>query len=204
MSLHAVAVPGAKTRPPPALCRALFNTGGSAPSYTPAAPGLVCPPSSDTPSAGALQSAIRIPFHTPPRKWPGKGTSSDVRTKKRHPSAVSMYVHQHLRTGAAQVQGVNGASSKTGAQPAPRIGPLRCSGGAGFGPKMEPAPSTAKPAPSACQWALFATPQPMYVQKNGIPARFRCTYISSRGAYATDNQIISTTDGYEKHTRQLC
>ena len=33
-----------------------LNTGGSAPSYSPAAPGLVCPPSSDTPSAVALQS----------------------------------------------------------------------------------------------------------------------------------------------------
>ena len=42
---------------------------------------------------------------------------------------------------AAQVPGVNGAGSKTGAEPAPRIGLLRCSGGAGFGPKMEPAPS---------------------------------------------------------------
>ena len=33
-----------------------LNTGGSAPSYSPAAPELVCPPSSDTPSAVALQS----------------------------------------------------------------------------------------------------------------------------------------------------
>ena len=43
----------------------------------------------------------------------------------------------------AQVPGVGGAGSKTGAEPAPRIGLLRCSGGAGFGPKMEPAPSGA-------------------------------------------------------------
>jgi len=49
---------------------------------------------------------------------------------------------------AAQVPGVNGAGSKTGAGPAPRIGLLRCSGGAGFGLKMEPAPFTAEPAPS--------------------------------------------------------
>ena len=141
MSLHAVAVPGAKTRPPPALCRALFE------------------------------------FHSTPLRANGQGKT-----------LPPMYVHQHLRTGAAQVQGVNGASSKTGAQPAPHIGLLCTSAGAGFGPKMgpapftaEPAPSTAEPAPSACQWALFATPQPMYVQKNGISARFRCTYISTFG-----------------------
>ena len=48
---------------------------------------------------------------------------------------------------AARVPGANGAGSKTGAEPAPRIGLLRCSGGAGSGPKMEPAPFTAKPAP---------------------------------------------------------
>ena len=133
---------------------------------------------------------------------------------------------------AAQVPGVNGAGSKTGAGPAPRIGLLRCSGGAGFGPKMEPAPFTQGTCAIRVLVGFFATPQPMYVQKNGNPvrwrctyirtfsqwkallpmyvqkngisARFRCTYISSRGAYATDNQIISTTDGYETHTRQLC
>ena len=47
----------------------------------------------------------------------------------------------------AQVPVINGAGSKIGAEPAPRIGLLRCSGGAGFGPKMEPAPFTAEPAP---------------------------------------------------------
>ena len=51
---------------------------------------------------------------------------------------------------AVQVPGVNGAGSKTEAEPAPRIGLLRCSGGAGLGPKMEPAPFMAEPAPSGC------------------------------------------------------
>jgi hypothetical protein len=74
---------------------------------------------------------------------------------------------------AAQVPGVNGAGSKTGAEPAPRIGLLRCSGGASFGPKKEPAPFMAEPAPSGCQWAfsqlpsvtfLFATIQKYYIK----------------------------------------
>ena len=45
------------------------------------------------------------------------------------------------------VPGVGDAGSKTGAEPAPRIGLLRCSGGAGSGPKMEPAPFMAEPGP---------------------------------------------------------
>ena len=46
-----------------------INTGGAAPSYTPAAPGLVCLCSSsrsngkDTPSAGALQGAFFSSFY---------------------------------------------------------------------------------------------------------------------------------------------
>jgi hypothetical protein len=43
----------------------------------------------------------------------------------------------------------------------------------------------------------------MYVQKNGSPVRFRCTYIGNRGAYVAYNRHVSVTDGYEKHTRQL-
>ena len=43
---------------------------------------------------------------------------------------------------AAQVPGVNGAGSKTRPEPAPHIGLLCTSAGAGFGPKMEPAPFT--------------------------------------------------------------
>ena len=47
-------------------CPFRVNTGGAAPSYTPAAPGLVCLCSSsrsrgkDTPSAGALQGASSL------------------------------------------------------------------------------------------------------------------------------------------------
>ena len=44
---------------------------------------------------------------------------------------------------AAQVPGVGGAGSKTGAEPAPHIGLLCTSAGAGTLPKMEPAPFTA-------------------------------------------------------------
>ena len=62
---------------------------------------------------------------------------------------------------AVQVPGVNGAGSKTGAEPAPRIVLLRCSSGAGFGPKMEPAPFTAEPAPFTAELAPFmAEPAP--------------------------------------------
>ena len=51
--------------------------------------------------------------------------------------------------------GINGAGSKTGAEPAPRIGLLCCSDGAGFGPKMEPAPFKAEPAPFTSRPAPF-------------------------------------------------
>ena len=62
---------------------------------------------------------------------------------------------------AVQVPGVNGAGSKTGAEPAPRIGLLRCSGGAGFGLKMEPAPFMAEPAPfTAGHASSMAEPAP--------------------------------------------
>ena len=66
---------------------------------------------------------------------------------------------------AAQVPGVNGAGSKTGAGPAPRIGLLRYSDGAGSRPKMEPAPFTQGTCAIGVLVGFFATPQPS-----------RCTY----------------------------
>ena len=96
-----------------------------------------------------------------------------------------------------QVPGIGGAGSKTGAEPAPRIGLLRCSGGAGSGPKMEPAPLMAElalpipePAPSRCQCALSQLP-------------YRCTYIGSRGTYTPDDQHVRVTDGCSNQPRQL-